>query len=63
MKKFKIVNENDSWVAYCKRNVLGWKRLTPIGMATIYEAVKFLSENYGTPLFYEDSDNEIEIVK
>lgn len=51
------------WVAYGKRKMFGWKRLTPIGLPTIYATVKFLSENYGAPLFYEGSDNEIEIVK
>lgn len=63
MKKFKIVNESDMWVAYGKRKMFGWKRLTPVGLPTIYAAVKFLSENYGAPLFYEGSDNEIKIVK
>ena len=63
MKKFKIVNENDIWVVYAKRKMFGWKRLTPHGLPTIYGAVKYLSKNYGTPLFYEGSGNEIDIVK
>ncbi len=62
MNKFKIVNESDMWVAYEKRKMFGWKRLTPIGLPTIYAVTKFLSENYEAPLFYKESNNEIEIL-
>ena len=63
MKKFKIVNENEAWVAYIKRKIFGWKQLTPHGLPTIYAALKFISNNYDIkPLFVENSDNIIEIV-
>ena len=60
MKKFRIVKENDLYVPYKKR-LFRYKKLCVTGFNTIYLAIKFLSDNYGTPTVFSESD-QLEIL-
>lgn len=59
MTRFLINKENDIYVPYKKRKLFGWKRLATTGFPTIYVAIKYLSDNYGTPIFNETNSIEV----
>ncbi len=56
MKKYKIIKENDNFVPYGKK-LFGWERLVSGSFPTIYIAIKFLSDNYGTPTIFSGNTN------
>lgn len=59
MAKFLINKEDGIYVPYKKRKLFGWKRLATTGFPTIYIAIKYLSDNYGAPIFNETNSIEI----